>query len=288
MRAIIPIVGFGSLVTADWLRDALGDPGLRVVDCRWKLGDPDAGRAAYRSGHIPGAAFLDLDRDLSASPGERGRHPLPAAADFERAARAAGISAGSRVVAYDEAANGGAARLWWLLRHFGHDAAAVLDGGIDAWREAGGELVPGEEAPPPPGDFTAAERSGDTADAAEIERSLGARSLALVDARARERYAGESEPVDPMAGHIPGAGNAPFGELAPAGRFLPAGELRERLEEAAGRRRGELVAYCGSGVSACTVVLAAELAGLEARLYPGSWSEWCARGLPVETGGNAG
>jgi thiosulfate/3-mercaptopyruvate sulfurtransferase len=286
MRAIIPLVSFGPLVTADWLRDQLGDPGLRIVDCRWKLGDPDAGRAAYLAGHIAGAAFLDLDRDLSAPAGERGRHPLPASADFERAARAAGISAGSRVVAYDEAAGGGAARLWWLLRHFGHDAAAVLDGGIGAWRDAGGELVPGGETPPP-GDFSGVERTGDTADADEIERSLEARSLALVDARARERYAGETEPVDPVAGHIPGAGNAPFAELAPAGRFLAPGELRERLEAAAGGRRGELVAYCGSGVSACTVVLAAELAGLDARLYPGSWSEWCARGLPAEAAGTA-
>jgi thiosulfate/3-mercaptopyruvate sulfurtransferase len=287
MRAIIPVVDFGPLVDAHRLRDTLGDPGLRVVDCRWKLGEPEAGRAAYLAGHIPGAAFLDLDRDLSAPPGERGRHPLPTAADFERAARAAGISAGSRVVAYDEAASGGAARLWWLLRHFGHDAAAVLDGGIGAWLEASGRLVPGEEVPFP-GDFTAAERAGDIAEADEIKRSLDAHSLALVDARARNRYTGETEPVDPVAGHIPGAGNAPFAELAPAGRFLSPSELRERLDAAGGARGDELVAYCGSGVSACTVVLAAELAGLGARLYPGSWSEWCARGLPVQTGGNAG
>ncbi|HET8673167.1 MAG TPA: sulfurtransferase [Thermoleophilaceae bacterium] len=287
MRAIITVVAFGPLVDAGTLREGLGDPDLRVVDCRWKLGDPEAGRAAYLTAHVPGAAFLDLDRDLSAPPGERGRHPLPAAADFERAARAAGISAGSRVVAYDENASGGAARLWWLLRHFGHEAAAVLDGGIGAWREAGGELTPGEETHRS-GDFTAAERPGDTADAEEIERSLADRSLSLVDARARERYAGETEPVDPAAGHIPGAGNAPFAELAPAGRFQTADELRERLDAAAGGSRGELVAYCGSGVSACTLVLAAELAGIDARLYPGSWSEWCARGLPVETSGNAG
>jgi thiosulfate/3-mercaptopyruvate sulfurtransferase len=280
-------VGFGPLVEVRWLRESLGDPGLRVVDCRWKLGDPEAGRAAYLAGHVPGAAFLDLDRDLSAPPGERGRHPLPSAADFERAARAAGISASTRVVAYDEAASGGAARLWWLLRHFGHDAAAVLDGGIGAWREAGGELVAGEEAPPA-GDFTAAERAGDTVDAGEIERSLASGALALVDARARERWVGEVEPVDPVAGHIPGAGNAPFAELAPSGRYLPPAELRERLERAGASEERGMVAYCGSGVSACTAVLAAELAGLEARLYPGSWSEWCARGLPAERDEHAG
>jgi thiosulfate/3-mercaptopyruvate sulfurtransferase len=179
------------------------------------------------------------------------------------------------VVAYDEAGEGGAARLWWLLRHFGHDEVAVLDGGLAAWREQGGPLEPGAHAPSP-GDFAARERAGDTADAEEIERG----GLALVDARAHERYAGESEPVDPVAGHIPGAANAPFGELAPGGRYLPSDELRARLEPDGG---GEIVAYCGSGVSACTVILAAELAGVPARLYPGSWSEWCARGGPVES-----
>jgi thiosulfate/3-mercaptopyruvate sulfurtransferase len=266
---------FGPLVDGGWLRAALGEPDLRVIDCRWKLGQPGAGRAAYLEGHIPGAAFLDLDTQLSDPPGERGRHPLPEPARFERAARAAGISGDSRVVTYDEAGDGGAARLWWLLRHFGHDAVAVLDGGLSAWREEGGALEPGAHEPAP-GDFAVRERQGDTADAEEIERG----SLTLVDARARERYEGESEPIDPMAGHIPGARNAPFAELAPGGRYLPPAELRARLEPQSG---GEVVAYCGSGVSACTVVLAAELAGLPARLYPGSWSEWCARGGEVES-----
>jgi thiosulfate/3-mercaptopyruvate sulfurtransferase len=272
-------MSFGPLVDVDWLRGELGQPRLRVVDCRWKLGQPGAGRAAYLEGHIPGAAFLDLDTDLSDPPGERGRHPLPARERFEAAARSAGISNDSRVVAYDEAGEGGAARLWWLLGHFGHDSAAVLDGGAAAWREAGGELVAGGDDPRP-GDFTAVEREGDTAAAEEIE----AGGLTLVDARAPERYAGRSEPIDPVAGHIPGAANAPFSQLAPSGRYLPARELRERLERAGAAEGGELVAYCGSGVSACTLVLAAELAGLPARLYPGSWSEWCARGGPAETG----
>src|SRR5215475_7923463 len=157
-------MSFGPLVEVDWLRGALGEPGVRVVDCRWKLGQPGAGRAAYLEGHIPGAAFLELDTDLSDPPGERGRHPLPDMARFEAAARGAGITGDTRVVAYDEDGTGGAARLWWLLRHFGHDAVAVLDGGLGAWREAGGALEPGEETPLP-GDFTAQERSGDTADA---------------------------------------------------------------------------------------------------------------------------
>jgi thiosulfate/3-mercaptopyruvate sulfurtransferase len=271
-------MSFGPLVDVDWLRAGLDDARLRVVDCRWQLGRPGAGRAAYLEGHIPGAAFLDLDTDLSDRPGERGRHPLPGQGAFEAAARSAGIDRDSPVVAYDESGEGGAARLWWLLRHFGHADAAVLDGGLAAWREAGGPLEPGEERPPV-GDFSARQRTGDTASAEEIEASLERGSLRLVDARAPDRYAGRSEPVDPVAGHIPGAANAPFAELAPRGRYLPAAQLRERLAHGG----GELVAYCGSGVSACTVLLAAELAGLPARLYPGSWSEWCARGGPAST-----
>ena len=263
-------MSFGPLVDVDWLRAELGQPGLRVVDCRWRLGRPGAGREAYLAGHVPRAAFLDLDTDLADPPGERGRHPLPDPARFAAAARAAGVSAGSRVVAYDEAGEGGAARLWWLLRHFGHDDVAVLDGGLTAWREEGGELVPGEEHPPA-GDFTARPRDDDAAEADEIE----AGGLTLIDARAAERYDGRVEPVDPVAGHIAGAANVPFGELALGGRYLPPAELRERLEQAGATEEGEFVAYCGSGVSACTLVLAAELAGLRARLYPGSWSEWC-------------
>lgn len=272
-------MSFGPLVDQAWLREHAGDHDLRVVDCRWKLGDPAAGRAAYLEGHVPGAVFMDLDQDLSAPPGERGRHPLPEAEDFERVARAAGISAGTRVVAYDEAAGGGAARLWWLLRHFGHEAAAVLDGGIGAWCDAGGELAAGEEAAPE-GHFSARPRSGDTASAEEIEAALGSGRLTLVDARAAERFEGRAEPVDPVAGHIPGARSAPVAAIAPAGRYLSGEELRERLDLSG---EGKLVAYCGSGVSACNLVLAAELAGLDARLYPGSWSEWSGRGLPAET-----
>lgn len=272
-------MSFGPLVDVDWLRRELGRPRLRVVDCRWKLGQPGAGHAAYREGHVPGAAFLDLDTDLSDPPGPRGRHPLPTPERFESAARAAGIANDSSVVAYDEAGDGGAARLWWLLRHFGHENAAVLDGGAAAWRAAGGELVRGAEQVDP-GDFTARPRDGDIAAAAELGRG----GPPLVDARAPERYAGHSEPIDPLAGHIPGAANVPFGELAPGGRYLAPGELRERLEQAGATNAHELVAYCGSGVSACTILLAAELAGLPARLYPGSWSEWCARHGPVETG----
>jgi thiosulfate/3-mercaptopyruvate sulfurtransferase len=314
------VAAFGPLVDAAWLRAHLGEPGLAVVDCRYVLGKPGEGGRAWLEGHIPGAAFLDVDRDLAAEPGERGRHPLPAAADFEAAAARAGIGRASRVVAYDEAGEGGAARLWWLLRHFGHDDAAVLNGGLAAWRDEGGPLEKGGEeagaldqgaegagprqaAAEHP--FVARPREGDTVSATELSATepgatepsatksgatepsatepsateSGATKKRLLDARAPERFRGEVEPIDAVAGHIPGAVNVPFAELAPGGRFPPAAELRERLG-------GEpFVAYCGSGITACTLVLAGELAGVEGRLYPGSWSEWSRRGLPVETSG---
>jgi thiosulfate/3-mercaptopyruvate sulfurtransferase len=265
-------------VETAWLRAHLGDPGLVVVDCRYVLGQPGAGRPLWLEGHIPGAAFLDVDRDLAGEPGERGRHPLPEAADFEAAARGAGIEGTSRVVAYDEAGEGGAVRLWWLLRHFGHDEAAVLNGGLAAWREAGGPLEAGNEDAWPSNQpakhpFTAKQRTNDTVTANELSASAagGEPNARLLDARAPERYRGETEPIDPVAGHIPGAVNVFFAEIAPKGRFLPDTELRKRLGDE------PFVAYCGSGITACTLVLAGELAGVEGRLYPGSWSEWCRR-----------
>jgi len=268
-------------VDTAWLRNRLGEPDVVIVDCRYVLGQPGAGRPLWLEGHIPGAAFLDVDRDLAAEPGERGRHPLPDAADFEAAARRAGIRGTSRVVAYDEAGEGGAVRLWWLLRHFGHDEAAALNGGLAAWREEGGRLEAGE-ADAGPGHplaqqpFTANQREDDTVSADELGSQAsgdrpGAAKHRLLDARAPERYRGETEPIDPVAGHIPGARNVFFAEIAPQGRFLPDAELRERLGDE------PFVAYCGSGITACTLVLAGELAGVEGRLYPGSWSEWCRR-----------
>ena len=273
----------GPLVTSSWLRQALGEAGLQVVDCRYKLGEPGAGERLFRERHIPGAAYLDLDRDLAAPPGERGRHPLPDRDSFEAAARRAGIGEGTLVVAYDEAAEGGAARLWWLLRHFGHEEVTVLDGGLRGWREEGGELQVGP-AQIEPGHFRAHAPADQPASADEIA-AAAAGSPVLIDARAPERYRGEVEPIDAVAGHIPGAVNLPFMELAPAGRFLPPDELRARFEAVGVRSGRDAVAYCGSGVTASVVVLAAEIAGIgPTRLYPGSWSEWSARGLPVERG----
>ena len=276
-------MAFGPVVDARWLLAHLGEAGLRVVDCRWRLGQPGAGATLYAAGHIPGAAFLDVDRDMSAPPGA-GRHPLPDPAAFQSAARRAGIDADSRVVAYDEAGEGGAARLWWLLRHFGHREAAVLDGGLRAWRAAGGRLAEGSEMPAP-GRFESRPRDDDTVQAAEILDRLGDPALALIDARAPERYRGEYEPIDPVAGHVPGAVNLPQAALAPEGRYLPPEQLRSRLESAGASAGRELVAYCGSGIAACTVLLAAAAAGVEGgRLYPGSWSEWSSADRPVARG----
>jgi thiosulfate/3-mercaptopyruvate sulfurtransferase len=226
----------------------------QFVDCRWKLGEPDAGRRAYLAGHVPGAAFLDVDRDLSAPPGARGRHPLPAADDFAAAASRAGIEDGVFVVAYG--GMGGAERLWWLLRHFGHDACAVID--FDAWR---GPLTAGEEQVEP-ARFVARERDDDTIEADELAARLD--ELVVVDARVPARWRGEANPIDKVPGRIPGALNAPWNEPLPE---LPSGEL---------------VAYCGSGVTASVVLHRLALVGREGKLYPGSWSEWELRDLPVE------
>jgi thiosulfate/3-mercaptopyruvate sulfurtransferase len=266
------------LVSVAWLRERLGDPGLRVVDCRYRLGEPGAGEKLWLEGHIPGAAYLDLDRDLAAEPGERGRHPLPDPEDFQAAARRAGIGPDTLVIAYDEAAEGGAARLWWLLRHFGHDRVAVLDGGLRGWREEGGPLEAGATQPAA-GTFSSGPQKGDTSEIDALEGSL------LLDARAPERYRGEVEPIDPVAGRLPGAVSLPFAEVAPDGRFLEPEALRRRFAAAGSGAGGDAIAYCGSGVTACVLVLAAEVAGLHpVRLYPGSWSEWSGRGLPVERG----
>jgi thiosulfate/3-mercaptopyruvate sulfurtransferase len=238
----------------------------QFVDCRWELGNPGRGCELYLEGHIPGASFLDVETQLSAPPSTPGgRHPLPAGDDFARAAGAAGIGPGVFVVAYDQGMNGGAARLWWLLRHWGHGDVAVLDGGMAAWM---GPLRAGDEKVEIAA-FVPQQREGDTIEAGELESRLEDDRLAIVDARVPERYRGEVEPIDPVAGHIPGARNAPFAEELPL----------DLLEE------DEIVAYCGSGVTAAVVLLRLAQAGRDdAKLYPGSWSDWIGRGLPVETG----
>jgi thiosulfate/3-mercaptopyruvate sulfurtransferase len=259
------------LISAPALAAALeGSHAPALLDVRWQLGGPP-GREDYLRGHIPGAAFVDLETKLAGPPGAAGRHPLPDAARFERAMRAAGVSAERRVVVYDGAA---APRAWWILRFFGHPSVAVLDGGLAAWEAAGYPLEPGEPSVAR-GEFVA--RPGgmpvlDAAGAAALASGQGV----LLDARAPERYRGEIEPVDPVAGHIPGAVNVPATvNLAPDGRFRPAAELREQFERAGLRADVAVGAYCGSGVSAAVDVLGLELAGYPgAALYVGSWSEW--------------
>lgn len=254
-----------------------------ILDVRWQLSvgaQPDL----YAAGHIPGAVFADLDRDLAAPPGPGGRHPLPAAEKFERAMRAAGVSDDALVVVYDDAGGLPAARAWWLLRYFGHPEVALLDGGLEAWLAAGRPLAEGDETPAHLGDFTA-RAGGMPVINAQQAGELAATGV-LIDARAPERYRGESEPMDPVAGHIPGARNWPRDRnLDASGRFLGPAELAEALADLTGS--GSAVgAYCGSGITAAHTVLALEVAGLSgAALYPGSWSEWVTDpARPVATG----
>lgn len=257
-----------------------------LLDVRWRLGGPP-GTDSYRAGHLPSAVFVDLDSELAAPPGAAGRHPLPAADAFQAAMRRAGVSDGRPVVAYDDGDGAAAARAWWLLRYFGHRGVRVLDGGFRAWQAAGRPLSVAEPAAPP-GDFTA--RSGQMPLLDAAGASATARSGKLLDARTAERYRGESEPVDPVAGHIPGAVSAPAaGNLTGDGGFRGPDELRERFASLGVTANAQVGAYCGSGVFAAQEVLALEIAGIPATLYVGSWSEWVADpARPVATGAGPG
>jgi thiosulfate/3-mercaptopyruvate sulfurtransferase len=263
-----------------------------LLDVRWRLGGPP-GIDSYSAGHLPGAAFVNLDSDLAGSPGSGGRHPLPTAADFEAAMRRLGVRSGYPVVVYDDGDSTIAARAWWTLRYFGHDQVRVLDGGFRAWADAG-QPVAVDEPATEAGDFTATAGQLPLLDAAGA--AALARSGVLLDARAGERYRGEVEPVDPAAGHIPGAVSAPTAaNVGPDGRFLPPAELRRRFE-GLGVTAGQsgvldlgIGAYCGSGVTAAHEVLALELAGVPASLYVGSWSAWTADpSRPIATGPDPG
>ena len=316
-----------SLTDAGSLASALAGPQPPVLlDVRWRLAGPP-GIDSYRAGHLPGAQFVDLDRDLAAPPGPGGRHPLPALADFQAAMRRAGVRAGRPVVLYDDGDSTAAARGWWLLRYFGHDQVRVLDGGYRAWLAAG-QSAEQQTAAARPGDFTARPGHLPLLDAAGAARL--ARDGLLLDARAAERYRGEVEPADPVAGHIPGAVSAPTAaNVAPDGHFLDPAALRARFaglgvstgsgQEADGlggapagpggpggeaggpggeaggpgggvAGRGSVAGvYCGSGVTAAHEVLAMRLAGLPAALYLGSWSDWITDpARPVATGPEPG
>jgi thiosulfate/3-mercaptopyruvate sulfurtransferase len=273
----------GPLVTAGQLgRELAGPAAPTVLDCRWQLAG-GADRAGYARGHLPGAVFVDLDRDLAAPPGAGGRHPLPDPEAFQAAMRRAGVRDDQPVVAYDQGEPGGAARAWWLLGWFGHPDARVLDGGLPAWVAAGLPLATEVPNPDPGGDFMArpgGRRILDAAGAAHL-----AATGTLLDARAPARYQGLVEPVDPVAGHIPGARNLPMAELLGDHGLVQPDILRRRLDAHGARPGTPVGAYCGSGVVAAHLVLALEVAGLPTALYPGSWSEWVADpSRPVATG----
>lgn len=259
----------------------LGDPDWLVIDVRHQLADPAYGERAYAEAHVAGAQFLHCDRDLSGPPsGTNGRHPLPDPAHFAARLAGLGLKPTTQVVVYDDAQGMIAGRLWWLLRWLGHDAVALLDGGWAAWRAAGGAVASGAAVVPAVGaPIAAVLRPHFTVDANFVQKSLANTACCLVDARSPDRYRGENETIDPVGGHIPGARNRFFKDnLLPDGRFKPAAELRaEWLALLAGAAPEQVVHQCGSGVSACLNLVAMEIAGLSgARLYPGSWSEWCA------------
>jgi thiosulfate/3-mercaptopyruvate sulfurtransferase len=273
----------GLLASPAWLRAELGSPGLVVADVRWY---PDgSGRQRYEAGHVPGAVFLDVDRDLAEPPsGDRGRHPLPAPDEFARTLARSGIGHEDAVVAYDDVHGSVAARLWWMLDAIGHPCA-VLDGGLEAW-DGPVEAGPADRAParftPRPWPRAWYVDTPQVLDLLEHDGAL------LVDARAHDRFVGDVEPIDARAGHIPGAVNVPWADNldASTGRFRPPEELLRRYESEGVRSGGDAVAYCGSGVTAASDVLAMRLAGLgRPRLYEGSWSGWIADAdRPIATG----
>jgi thiosulfate/3-mercaptopyruvate sulfurtransferase len=269
---------YTTLVSTAELAARHGDPSWIIFDCRHNLADVDAGEHAYRAGHIADAQFVHMDRDLSgARTGANGRHPLPRLADIVAVFGRAGIDASKQVIAYDQNNGMWASRLWWLLRWLGHSAVAVLDGGLDRWIAEDRQLT--LDVPRPMATTFVAKAPAATASAQEIVEHLDDRELTVIDARAPERYRGDVEPIDPVAGHIPGARNRPYtSNLAPDGAFKPAAQLRTEFEMLLNNSTPEMVVHqCGSGVTACHNVLAMAIAGLPgSRLYPGSWSEWIA------------
>jgi thiosulfate/3-mercaptopyruvate sulfurtransferase len=277
-------MSYTTLVDAATLRAHLDDPAWLVVDVRHQLADPAQGERVYAEGHIPGAFFLHCDRDLSGPPtGSNGRHPLPDPLRLAARLGEIGVGPQTQVVAYDDAQGMIAGRLWWLLRWLGHDRVALLDGGLQAWQDAGGILT---DIPPTPQAKIFLRGAGIApVDADYVLERLETPQMHLVDARSPDRFRGENETLDPVGGHIPGAVNRFFRDnLQPDGRFKPAAQLRaEWLAVLGGALPEQVVHQCGSGVSACQSMLAMEIAGLPgSRLYAGSWSEWCAdRGRPV-------
>lgn len=279
------------LIDATELAARLSQPQLIILDCRFSLDDAEYGRRSYTQAHIPGAVFLDLESDLSGpvTPGRTGRHPLPEPSTLIERLRAAGLNNDREVVLYDDGPGAFAARAWWLLAWLGkRNGVYLLNGGLKAWREAGGALS--ADAPPTPrGEFSGTPDNRMVIEAQQLEAMLGQPDLTLIDARALPRFQGLEEPIDPVAGHIPGAICAPFAEnLDAAARFQPTDHLHSRFTAILAERPVDsAVAYCGSGVTACHNLFAMCLAGYPmARLYPGSWSEWITNpDRPINTHG---
>jgi thiosulfate/3-mercaptopyruvate sulfurtransferase len=276
------------LVTTDELAQHLADPDWVVIDTRHDLGNPDRGPAAYAEGHIPGAYFMHVDHDLAGpKTGKNGRHPLPNLGEFARKLNERGVAPGRQVVVYDDMGGNYAVRLWWMLRWLGHDKVALLDGGYPKWATEQRPIakeVPASRA----GRFVPRPHLGSAVDVSFVERFAGSPGMRLVDARVAERFTGQQETIDPVAGHVPGAANRFWKEnLDGDGRFKPAARLRAEFDALLdGLDPSQVVHMCGSGVTACHNIFAMELAGLPgSKLYPGSWSEWCAEpSRPVAKG----
>ena len=279
---------FSTVVSTAQLAQHLSDPNWVVIDCRFTLTHTEAGRIAYAHGHIPGARYAHLDEDLSGSKnGVNGRHPLPDTQVFAQKLGAWGVDDQTQVVVYDDSFGAIAVRLWWMLRWLGHDAVALLDGGLPKWQREQLPLTP--DVPQViPKSFVPRVRNDMLADTDAVLNASRTRSALIVDARAEMRFIGEIEPLDPVAGHVPGAKNLPFDDnLALDGTLLPAAELRELYTELLdGKSPEQVIHMCGSGVTTCHNLLAMEIAGLKGgKLYAGSWSEWIADpGRPVAKG----
>lgn len=275
-----------NLLSARALFERLDDPDLRLIDTRFSLQDPQAGRRAYEAGHLPGALYLDLDRDLSSpvrADRRGGRHPLPDMDAFARRLGGLGIGSEHQVVVYDDSGGMFAGRLWWLLRYAGHARVQVLDGGLSAWLEAGYPTT--TDAPTYPAtSFELHLQPGMVVDRQQVLRNLDNPNVLLLDARSAERYRGENETLDPQGGHIPGALSRPFADNLERGRYKSAEALKARFEDLS--EAEEVIVYCGSGVSAAHDLIALEEAGIKnAKLYAGSWSDWLSHeDAPVATG----
>jgi thiosulfate/3-mercaptopyruvate sulfurtransferase len=271
--------GIQNVVSAAWLFENLNNTQVVIVDCRFSLADPQRGQQQYKDSHIPGAFYLDLNRDLS-SPVQAhgGRHPLPDSNQLAATLASIGVRSGNGqatwVIAYDDSHLAFAARLWWLLRYLGHDRVAVLDGGFSGWQTAGYPTTP-DRPTPKAGTFVPQIRSDWVVDVEGVKAQMGHTNTVLIDSREEERYRGEQEPIDPIAGHIPGALNYPWQEVTDSQGFLrPISEQQQRWATLA--EVEEMIVYCGSGVTACVNLLSLEMAGFKkSRLYAGSWSDWC-------------